>query len=414
MKRLLKYLASVCTLMIILFLSYINTRLHFRPATREMEGHPVNYDLLCQLRGLQDALNNNADEKMQQLYPEGFVFFNALYGLSWCEFIRTLQPASDLYREGHAEIQRAFNNIDSDQGKKIFDESLLLPHGSFYTGWSTYLLGKKLAAEPAFARDQQEVHQFEEQCRKIAFAIQTHPYPESYYGQAWPADAIVCVASLALHDQLVGPLYKETVHQWLGKVKQNLDPLGLIPHAVHAGSGRSRLASRGSSQSLMLTFLAEIDQTFARDQFNIYKERFLDYRFGLPAIREYPLGKSGSGDVDSGPVIFGLGAAATIVGFKTMNTFGETATGAAIRNGIEAFGFPVTNHTRKKYLFGMLPMADAFITWGHSSESTATAGEWNASFLNFHLYSACIALSLIVLLWWFWRKSPEVGKSGSP
>lgn len=403
MKRLLKYLVSVFTILIILFLSYINIKIHFRPAIREMEGQPVNYDLLCQLRGLQDALNNNADEKMQQLYPEGFVFFNALYGLSWCEFIRTLQPASELYQEGHAEIQRAFNNIDSEQGKKIFDESLLLPYGSFYTGWSTYLLGKKLAVEPVFARNQEEVQEFEEQCRKIASAIQTHPYPESYSRQAWPADAIVCVASLALHDRLLDPVYKETVNQWLGKVKQNLGPLGLIPHSVHAGSGRSAQASRGSSQSLMLTFLAEIDRAFARDQFTIYKERFLAYRFGLPAIREYPLGKTGNGDVDSGPVILELGAAATIVGLRTMNTFGETAIGIAIRNGIEAFGLPVTNHTRKRYLFGMLPMADAFITWGHSSESTATISEQKASFFTFHLYSACIALVLVILVWWLWK-----------
>jgi hypothetical protein len=219
------------------------------------------------------------------------------------------------------------------------------------------------------------------------------------------------------------PVYKETIQQWLEKVKQNLDPLGLIPHGVHAVSGESVHPSRGSSQSLMLTFLSEIDPDFARDQFNIYKERFLDYRFGLPAIREYPLGKSGSGDVDSGPVILDLGAAATIVGFKTMNTFGEPAIGAAIRNGIEAFGLPVTNHTRKKYLFGMLPMADAFITWGHSSESTATTtGERDASFLSFHLYSACIGLALIFLIWWCLRNpvhkvresgSREVRKSGS-
>jgi hypothetical protein len=399
-----KYLISILPMLILLFILYVNIKLYFGPEIKTIEGQRINYDLLCELRGLREALDGNADQEMQQLYPEGYLFFNALYGLSWCEFIKTLKPESALYKEGHVEIQRAFEKIDSDRGRSIFDESLDLPYGSFYTGWSTYLLGKKLAVESIPGRDQKEIYSFQQQCDKIAAAIQKDLYPETYYHQAWPADVVVCVASLSLHDRLFRPKYSTVINEWLGKVKQNLDPIGLIPHAV-TSSGKSTGSSRGSSQSLMLNFLAEIDQSFAEDQFDLYKHHFLVYRFGLPGIREYPNGNIGVGDIDSGPVIAGIGAAASIVGFKTMNAYGEIALGTAMRNSIEAFGLPVTTSAQKKYLFGALPMADAFIAWGHSSESIETNRKAGTiSFYSFHIYSAGIALLLMLLVRWLLRK----------
>src|SRR3989337_202503 len=112
-----KYLVSTLPMLVLLFILYINIKLYFNPEIKTIEGQRINYDLLCELRGLREALNGNADQEMQQLYPEGHLFFNALYGLSWCEFVKTLQPASALYKEGHVEIQRAFDKIDSDRGR---------------------------------------------------------------------------------------------------------------------------------------------------------------------------------------------------------------------------------------------------------------------------------------------------------
>ncbi|MBK7789204.1 MAG: hypothetical protein IPJ54_11655 [Saprospiraceae bacterium] len=42
--------------------------------------------IILQLNFLKKELKeNNLGEYMQQIYPEGFIFVNALYGLSWCE-----------------------------------------------------------------------------------------------------------------------------------------------------------------------------------------------------------------------------------------------------------------------------------------------------------------------------------------
>jgi hypothetical protein len=65
--------------------------------------------------------------------------------------------------------------------------------------------------------------------------------------------------------------------------------------------------------ALMLIFLKTFDEQFARDQFVLFKENFVDSEFGLVGVREYPKGTSGDSDIDSGPVIMNFGAAATIV-----------------------------------------------------------------------------------------------------
>ena len=57
---------------------------------------------------------------------------------------------------------------------------------------------------------------------------------------------------------------------------------------------------------------------------SLYKEHFLDYRLGLPGIREYRKGVEGNGSVDSGPVIWDIGGSASIVGVRTLGLYGET------------------------------------------------------------------------------------------
>lgn len=56
-----KYLISALLTLILLFILYINIKLYFSPEIKMIEGQEINYDLLCELRGLQEALNDNVD-----------------------------------------------------------------------------------------------------------------------------------------------------------------------------------------------------------------------------------------------------------------------------------------------------------------------------------------------------------------
>jgi len=395
--KIIKLLLGIPIAVILILMLIVNDKIHYSPEERITGHDSINYDLLKELRGLKNSLHENADIEMQHRYPEGYIFLNAVYGLAWCNFMEGLDRESEYFKEGHAEIQRTFNKIDSDIGRSSFNEDLSLSYGAFYTGWSTYLLGRKLYLEPLSKRKEGEVAYFKQKCESIASSVNEKIYPESYYGSAWPADVVLCMATLALHDKLFGPHYSEAIKNWLSKVKTKLDIRGLIPHSSNPEDGVPIENARGSSQSLMLVFLHSLDKEFAQEQFAIYKTNFVDSKFGLTGIREYAKDDLGAGDVDSGPIILQFGSAATIVGMQTLSLYGEVEMSLRIRNAIEAFGFPFKKGDQKTYLFGLLPMADAFITWANSVE--AKQGSSPPSFTTFHTYSVFIFIILLAFLY---------------
>ena len=173
------------------------------------------------------------------------------------------------------------------------------------------------------------------------------------------------MASVAEYQNIFDTSYNNEIKAWIENVKLKLSPVtGLIPHSVQFNNKEIE-GARGCSQSLMLQFLFDIDSTFAKQQFDLYKKHFLTSRLTLAAISEYPKGFDKEGDVDSGPVIWGIGGAGSIVAIRTFCKFGDYKTAIAIRNSVELFGVPQINDHSKKYIFGVLPMADVFIAWSN-------------------------------------------------
>ncbi len=145
---------------------------------------------------------------------------------------------------------------------------------------------------------------------------------------------------------------------------------------------------------------------FGIEQFQLYEKHFLMSILGFPAIREYPKGKSGKGDIDSGPVILGIGFAGTIVGIGTLKCYNEVKSANLLSNTIETFGIPISSNNKKKYIFGKLPIADLFICWSRASNinsevyslKTGDAKKFGSK-LSVHLYSLLIALILLLLFY---------------
>lgn len=327
--------------------------------------------------------NKNAGLRMQNYFPEGFVFQNALYGLTWCDLINQ-DTDSSIRNEAILEIDWAIDELLSENGTYIFQEELPLKYGVFYRGWTNYLIGRRLLLDK---KSQRLLDIYETNRKDISQAFNTSesPYLESYNKACWPADNVIAISSLALEYDInistSGPL--KFYDTWFSKVQDRLDTFGRIPHAVDWKSGECIQDSRGNSMSLMLCFLQDINHNFVKEQFQSYKKNFLDYRLGLPGIREYPKGVVGQGDVDSGPVIWDIGGAASIVGQRTMAINREWNTYEGLRNSIEAFGAAYTWQGQKKYVFGQMPMADAFIAWGkagHKPSEFHTSLNWRWKF----------------------------------
>ncbi|PKP19324.1 MAG: hypothetical protein CVU05_11695 [Bacteroidetes bacterium HGW-Bacteroidetes-21] len=408
MSREFKIIISIVIVLSFCLLTIINIKLHYSPdLENEVE---TKKDVILQLNFIENQLkNNDLGRKMQRSYPEGYVFIHALYGLTWAEIAKSETQKSNLYIHALTEAIYAYNQINSAYAKRIFDIDLKPEYGVFYRGWKNYLLAKIIDSQ--FEKDTRIIHEFNSNCNEIAMAFSNSksPFPESYWYSSWPADAFVAVASLKLHDEIFKSEYDTIISNWLIKVKSKVDKkTGLIPHSTNYKTGNKIEGTRGSSICLSLIFLSEINPEFAQQQFQIFMEKFPISRFALPAIREYPEGVYGNGDIDSGPVILDVSFAGTIVSIGTFKKFGEYNVANKISNCIEGFGFPITTKNEKTYLLGTLPIADAFIAWSRIQNSNKTitqkyrTNNYNfGSILLFHLYSAII---LIITTLAYYRK----------
>ncbi len=328
------------------------------------------------LRGLDAGLGRGEASRMQRLFPEGFVFTHALVGLSWA---RVAAMDAGLRDEALGHARASLAAIRSREGRRPFPSDQSPPGGAFHAGWGAYLAGQIVAA----SRDPAEARAFAADCVRLAAALDRTPFPPSYPGAAWPADASVGVAALALHDRLFAPrtsagdgaAYGPTIQRWVAGVRARLDPeTGLVSHAADATTGTAQGGARGESLVLTLRFLAEIDPAFAREQYGRFRERFVSTRYGLPVVLAYPAGYRGAADVDSGPVIWGVGLPATVVGLGAARAVGDAALAAPLDRELEALGMPVVWGGRRSYGFGALAVGEAFLVWARLTPAAPDAG----------------------------------------
>lgn len=322
-----------------------------------------------QLTFLRAQLDAGAAQDAQQLFPEGYFFLYALYGLAHVDLGHTAADPAEDAREARWALAR----LESPAGREPFDAGLAPAYGVFYQGWTNWLRGGvlSLGPDPALRRD------FESASAALAraFAAAPTPYLAAYPGQAWPVDSTVAVASLRLHDKLLPPRYAGTVDRWLAGVRQRLDPAtGLLPHTVDPVSGAPTSVARGTSQSIIQRFLVDIDPAFARSQYSRFRALFVvrPLRLG-PAVREYPVGTEGPGDVDSGPLPLGVSLSATAVTLGAAAVQGDGRLARALANYGELIGVPVSTPWSKRYAGGVLPIGDAFVAWSKTARPWVVA-----------------------------------------
>jgi len=393
-------------------------------------------DVLPQLHHLSCKMREGAAERMQSLFPEGFIFTNALYGLAWTDLARYPSVGEAQRREALAEAEWALAQIESEKGRATFDKDLCPPYGVFYQGWRNLLRASIIRARSVSSQAQasssgtqslspdaqlslrQRNASLQDSAEQIEFQVdadslvlcfqnQESPFLRSYHDGAWPADAFSAIASLAVYDQAAGPRYQEFIASWMRKTDFRRDAFtGLLPHSVNPENGTPRDGARGSSQALILRLMSEADPVRAGRDFKAFRNLFGASFLGLPGMAEYPHGKSGKGDGDSGPIPFGIGAASTIVSIGAARAVGDFAFARNLGGLVEAAGCPIAWAGRKSYGFGKLPIGEAFLCWSKSAmpggEGSGVEGR-NAGmskksgsvFWLFHLVSAALIAVLI-------------------
>jgi hypothetical protein len=362
--------ANVVAAVLVLWWAALNVRVHV-PGRRDTA--------IAQLRHLSAALDQGAAVQMQSWFPEGYVFTWALYGLASAQVAEAL-PTSDPRRAAALSGARdAVAHVLSEQARSTFVEGMEPPYGAFYASWSLYLRSVVLRASRPGDPPPFDVSEFRRDCDRLASALERSPTPflHSYPGQAWPADTGVGVAALAICDAVLGVRYRPIITQWVREVRLRRDPhTGAIPHAANA-DGSPRGGPRGESLALLSRVLADVDSSLAREQYTILRERFVDYAWGCPGVRVFPLGVNGQGDVDSGPVVLGFGGPATVVGAGAALANGDPRLGTTLLAVAEVAGFPIEFAGRRFYGGGIAPVGDAFLAWARSTPPAAREAGYN-------------------------------------
>ncbi|MGN9841038.1 hypothetical protein ACTMTI_23225 [Nonomuraea sp. H19] len=343
------------------------------PATGGPEGEPPG--VRRQLAFLRPALDAGAGDEAQALFPEGYFFLHALYGLSWVE-LGMREPPGERRAIALREARWALARLDSPPGRDPFSPDLTPPYGVFYQGWSNWLRGGAISLQETGQRDAAEQRRFAADSAALgrAFDASASPYLEAYPGQAWPVDSTVAMASLRLHDTLLPPRFTATTERWLREARRRLDPrTGLLPHRVDPATGEPAEVARGTSQSIIQRFLVDLDPAFAREQYARFRDRYVVSPLGLgPAVREYPDGVDGPADVDSGPLPLGVSLSASAVTLGAAQVHGDTPLAAALANYGELAGLPIDTPATKRYAFGLVPVGDAFLAWSKTARPWIT------------------------------------------
>ncbi len=395
----LRALLTVLGPLLAAWVVWVNIGVHRAPRTGSSEELAA---VRAQLAYLGPRMHDGLPDAMQRLFPEGAAFADALYGLTWCQVAERATQDDVLRQQALTEARWALADLErpSVQARFASDDALML--GVFYTGWRNLLIGSIAMLDPSDKGTWARWEQGTDELRQ-AFASRSSPYLCSYPGMAWPADNVVAIASIVRCARAHGVREDAVVRSWVVRVRAHLDERDLIPHAWDPVADRMADASRGSSQVLMNALLPGIDSAFAAQQFQGLCTHFLMQRCGVPVVREHPRDVMRSGDVDSGPVILGAGATATVVGAAAFRANNDLFHAQELDATCEGFGLAMGGE-RRRFLAGALPIADLFIAWSRSPAVPRTAGP-APRFLRFHLWSLGLVLVLLAPWWWpWWRR----------
>lgn len=301
-----------------------------------------------QITYIDHIFSKGYDDELQTKFPEGKLFSNAIFSLSILEFCEVNNCINETYAK---IVDQNIKRILSHNTLSIFNSDMKPAYGIFYNGWSCYVLNTyrqhELFKLSSIKQDVEQQAILMEQ-RIIRTQQDSLRILDSYLESNWPADNLIGLISIN-NDSLQ--------LKWLELILNATEHESGLIH--HSGSQKSNI--RGSSQALIIFCLGEMAYDNANEYNERFKINFVDEYIGVQMVKENEDG-SNRMDVDSGPVIFGYGASATIMNIKTQAKLKERKSKNtwAVMNTIS---LPINLIGKKYYLFKKEPMFDIFMLW---------------------------------------------------
>lgn len=153
----------------------------------------------------------------------------------------------------------------------------------------------------------------------------------------WSADQAAILKSLWLCDKNhKTDFHKEPVDRWLYHMKTNMthSETGLFETEAMRVKKYSK-QPRGCSMAYMVHYASSFAPNVAKEQWALFKEHMFETQWGMSGFREYLPAYEGKWTPDTGPIIGGIGVAATGLGLKTASSVGDNETQQVLKNSID-------------------------------------------------------------------------------
>ena len=191
-------------------------------------------------------------------------------------------------------------------------ESLAGDHGHAYMGYAALAVGMARYVGAPLPQKLTESH--DRLIRAFIRRLAKAPYGliETYPHEAYPTDVAACAGAIALHARVTAKDHSAVLAHWKKAVRryQIHQPSGYVYQRMDARTGKPKDAPRGSGTALGAYFAGFADRGIREQLAKSVMDHVVTFS-GFGAVREYAKGFSGKGDVDSGPVLFGVSVAAT-------------------------------------------------------------------------------------------------------
>lgn len=223
--------------------------------------------------------------------------------------------------------------------------------GHAYLGYVNLGLSMVRSVDPATPHAALNDRITEELARRVLSA--PTGMTETYPGETWPPDVAAVVGSIGLHARATGRDRTAELEAWAERfAKCAVHASGYLVQRTQSGTCRALDAPRGSGTAVGAYFLSFAHHGLSARLAAALESTGQRSLFGFAALREYPDGFAGSGDVNAGPIVAGVSVGATGFGIGAARAHGRQELFLGLARTASLFGVPVRQDGRRAYAIG--------------------------------------------------------------
>jgi hypothetical protein len=217
-------------------------------------------------------------------------------------------------------------------------------------------------------------NQFDQQIHRVArslirgFSQSDQAILPSYPDMWWLTDNFPALSALVAYDRAFDAQSAQAVAaRHLASVRQYyLDPAtGMFCTYVYPAESHPLQGPRGISQMYGLHFLRDFAPDFAAEQYALARRHLFTRVLGVPGVREFPEGVPATPDVDSGPLVLGMGPSASGFAVAASATMGDRDLAADLARAAGIVGVPIYDDDKLTYAL-MPAVGQTVILYGKS------------------------------------------------